>query len=309
VIGNDDPDAPYRVCADCGKRLQELTLRPLEWFNLAAKHGWQKFLLHDDFYNQDGTQESNCAADMRAPTLDEASRSLERLVDYCITRWKLDAAEYDAFRMFAGESILSELSRRAASGNRHVKHVALALCANVLGYIAEPWIRAQYERACEDDMLFSWAEAAAHCLPQPEGVNKTIGALREYSGGYLCRRKAALSWFRSPTVLDWIESHAPCTNVTEDWGQLAALSDLAWNRVELWLSRGPPLSLIALDALTVCIPRTGQAPIVRKLKPRLKECPDRLTVTRALQACMEADAAPRVSNKCLYLTEHIAELL
>jgi len=173
VIGNDDPYAPYRVCAECSKRLQQLTLRPLEWFNLAAKHGWQKYLLHDDFYNQDGTKESYCAADMRAPTLDEASRSLERLVDYCITRWNLDAAEYDAFRMFAGESILSELSRRASSGNRHVTHVTLTLCANVLGYIAEPWVRAQYERACEDDMLFSWAEAAAHCLPQPEGVNKT----------------------------------------------------------------------------------------------------------------------------------------
>jgi hypothetical protein len=108
--------------------------------------------------------------------------------------------------------------------------------------------------------------------------------------------RGALSWFRSRTVLDWIEIHAPHTNVTEDCGQLAALSDLSWSRVELWLSRGRPFSLIALDALTVFIPRPGQAPIVKMLEPRLKECPDRLTLTQALQACMAADAAPRVSG-------------
>jgi hypothetical protein len=185
----------------------------------------------------------------------------------------------------------------------------LRLCANVLGYTAEPWVRAQYERACDDDMLFSWAEAAAHCLPQPEGLNKTVDALRECSGKDLRERKGALSWFRSPTVLDWIENYAPRVNVTEDWGQLAALSDLSWSRVERWLSRGRPLSLIALDALTIFIPRTGQAPIVKMLEPRLKELPDRLTVTRALQACMAADAAPRVSGKCRYLIEHMDELI
>jgi hypothetical protein len=53
-------------------------------------------------------------------------------------------------------------------------------------------------------MLFSWAEAAAHCLPQPEGLHKTIDALRKHSGKELRERKRALTWFRSPTV--WIGS-------------------------------------------------------------------------------------------------------
>jgi hypothetical protein len=96
------------------------------------------------------------------------------------------------------------------------------------------------------------------------------------SGKELWERKEALSWFRSPTVLDWIENHAPHVNVTENSGQLAALSDLSCSRVEIWLSSGRPLSLIALDALTVFIPRSGQDLIVKRLEPNLKERPNRL---------------------------------
>ncbi len=270
VIGDDDPDEPYKLCRECGERLRRRALRPLEWFNLVAKHG-DKFLLHDDFYDQDGVSEvlrkvEGCSAeDMPAPTLEEASRSLERLVDYCISRWRLDVPEYNAFSGFSEDAILEELKRRAAQGNRYVTGVAFDLCANVLAFAAESWVRARYRPACDDDMLFSWAEAAARCLPQPEGLHKTIDALRAYAGKDLRERKDALLWFRSPAVLDWIEIHAPHANVTGDWGQLAALSELSWGRVEAWLSRGRPLSLIALDALTILIPRPGQAPIVKML--------------------------------------------
>ena len=313
VIGDDDPDEPYRVCGECGERLRQRALRPLEWFNLVAKHG-DKYLLHGDFYDRDGTSdvlkkiEGWSAEDMPAPTLDEAARSLERLVDYCITRGWLDEPEYDEFTPFADEAILEELTRRAAQGNRQITALMFDLCANVLRHTAESWVRARYQIACDDDMLSCWAEAAARCLPQPEGPHKTIEALRAYAGKELRERKGALSWFRSPAVLDWIEIHAPHANITEDWGQLAALSDLYWSRVEEWLSRGRPLSLIALDALTIFIPRPGQAAIVKRLEPRLKECPDRPTFTRALQACMAADTAPRASGLCRYLIEHMAEL-
>lgn len=181
VIGDDDPDEPYRVCHECGERLRQLVLRPLEWFNLAAIHGWHKYLLHDDFYDQDGTAgqpmiEPYSADDMRAPSLDQASRSLERLVDYCITRWWLEAPTYDAFNAFAGEAILDELQRRVQAGNRHVLEITFKLCANVLGSAAAPWVRAQYPRVRGGNVLFSWAEAAANCLPQPEGLHKAIDA-------------------------------------------------------------------------------------------------------------------------------------
>lgn len=315
VISDDDPDEPYRVCGECGERLRQRALRPLEWFNLAAIHGWGKhLLLHDDFYDDDGTAcqpdiENYSPDGLLAPTLDEASRSLERLVDCCVTRWRLGASHYEAFEDFPSEATLEEFRRRAEKGNRHVFAVTLDLCANVLGSTAASWVRAQYAKAQADDVFFSWAEAAAKCLPEPEGLQKTMDALKAFEGRDLRKRKDALLWFRSPEVLDWIEINAPRVNVTEDWGRLAALSDLSWSRVELWLSRGRPFSLIALDALREFIPWPGQAAIVKRLEPRLKECPNRLALTRALQACMAADTAPRVSRMCSYLTEHIAELL
>jgi hypothetical protein len=313
VIDNEVLDEPYRVCGECAERLRQRALRPLEWFNLAAKHGWHKYLLRDDFYDQDGTaqqaeMENYSLDDMRAPTLDEAARSLARLVDYCITRWWLDKPEYNAFKKFPGEVVLEQLKGRAATGNRHVLEVTFTLCANVLDRTAAPWVRAQYARACDDGVLFSWAEAAARCLPQSEGLHITVDTLRAYAGRELRAHKDALLWFRSPAVLDWIEIHAPRTNVTNDWGRLAALSELSWTRVDTWLSRGRPCSLIALDALTEFIPRPGQASIVKRLEPRLKECPDRLTLTRALEACMAADSTPRVCGICRYLIEHMARL-
>src|SRR5262249_42051367 len=81
VISGDDPHEPYKVCSECGERLRQRALRPLEWFNLAAKHGWRKYLLRDDFYDEDGTAqqpdiESYCVDGMLAPKLDEAMRSL-----------------------------------------------------------------------------------------------------------------------------------------------------------------------------------------------------------------------------------------
>jgi hypothetical protein len=313
AIGDDDPDEPYLVCGECGSRLRQRALRPREWFNLAAKHGWREYLLHDDFYNEDGTAEQpevdGYSADgLPAPTLDEAACSLGDLVDYCMTRWHLDALEYDALRKFPPEAVLDELERRAATGNRHALEVTLKLCASVVECVAAPWVRAQYERACNHNVLFSWAEAAARCLPHPEGLNKTVDALRAYSGQELRDRKGALMWFRSSAVLDWIENHAPRANVTDDWGRLAALSDLPWSRVDAWLARGRPLSLIALDALAEFIPRPGQAPIVKQLQPKLQGNPDALTLTRALQACMAADTAPRIAGRCRYLIEHLDEL-
>ena len=312
VIDEYDPDEPYRVCGECGRRLRQWALRPLEWFDLAAKYGWGKYPLHDDFYDDDVValqpDTDDCSANgTLAPTLDEAARSLDRLVDYCMTRGQLGAPEYDAFRTFPAEAILGELKRRAATGNRQILQVTLTLCANALN--PSPHLCARpFTRACNDNELSSWAEAAARCLPHPEGLHNTIDALQAYSGRELRECKDALLWFRSVAVLDWIEVHAQSANITADWGQLAALSDLSWSRVEAWLSRGRPLSLIALDALKEFIQRPGQALIVKRLEPKLKGCPDRLTLARALQAYIAADTAPRASSTCRYLTEHIGEL-
>jgi hypothetical protein len=312
-VGDDDALEAYRVCRECGDRLRRRALRPIEWFNLAAVHGWNEFLLHDDFYDQDGSasqpdSDNYSTEGMQAPTLEMCAHSLERLIDYCITRWRIGAVDFEAFRSFATSAILADLQGRAEAGNRHVLKATLELCANVVGSSAAPWVRAQFERARRDGALFAWAEAAAKCLPDPEGLHITIDALRPFRGRELQDQMAALSWFRSREVLDWIEANVPSANVTASWGQLASLSDLHWIRVQHWLASRRPLSLVALDALASYIPWQGQAPILNRINPMLKGCTDRSIIERTLQAYTSEDGAPRVVARCRFIIDNLNEL-
>jgi|SRR6185295_1411600 hypothetical protein len=76
VISDDDPDEPYRVCCECSVRLQQRGLRPSNG-STSPRHGWRKYLLHDDFYDQNGAANQpeieNSAAGMHAHTLDEST--------------------------------------------------------------------------------------------------------------------------------------------------------------------------------------------------------------------------------------------
>jgi hypothetical protein len=312
-IHDDDPLEPYRLCHECANRLRCRALRPIEWFNLAALHGWTKFLLHDDFYDQDGQacqpEVDDYVTDRNpAPTLEMCAGSLERLIDFCVTRWRLGEEEFAAFRPFATSTVLAAIEDRAATGNRQVWETMAQLCANVVGSPAEPWVRAQFSRACRNGSLFIWAEAAAKCLPAPEGLHKTIGALQAFHGRDLEKQMRALSWFRAPAVLDWIETHLPHQNVTASWGELASLSDLHWSRVQCWLGSGRPLSLVALDALASCIARQGQARLLTILNPKLRGCADRSTIRHSLRIYEAEDSAPRVASKCNFIIQHLNEL-
>lgn len=312
-IEDDDPTEPYLICEDCSDRLRRHALHPLEWFNLAARHGWHKYLLHDSFYYEDGTAiqpdtEKYSVGDKLAPSLDEAAMSPERLLDYCITRWRLKEADFEALRAQSAKNLFAALKERAIRSNAQVYAVMLTICANVLGSRASAWVEEQYKRSIEDDLLFDWAEAAANCLPQQTGLEKTIEALAKYQRRELEERLSALSWFRSTSVLDWIEQNVPTANVAGCWGQLAALSNLNWERVEQWLAKDRPLSLVALDALDQFMHLPRHAPLVRELRPVLKGFPDRDTALRSLELQKLKDPAPRSVKNCENLIKNIEKL-
>ena len=313
LVDDDDPEQPYLLCPECGERLKQKALRPLQWFNLASIHGWRKYLLNDEFYDEDGTAlqpDTNCSttAGPPAPSLPHVAGSLERLTDYCITRWSIEAQAYEAFTTFPAEAVLKELDRRLATRNQQVFEVCLDICANALGEQAASWVRGKFPHAKKEGALFSWAEAAAKCLPHPEGLRLTIGALQDSTEKELHDRKLALLWFRSPEVLDWIEAHIPKATITEDWGRLAALSAFDWNRAQKWLRSGRPLSLVAIDALDALIQRPGEAPIVSQLKPRLQGCPERADIREELQRYQTVDDTPRTDRKCRFIIAHLDEL-
>ena len=93
AVSNTDDDSyqPYQICDDCNVRLVGLALRPLEWFNLASTHGPNKHLLHDDFYDDDGTAFQaeipfDDASSFPAPSLPEVAGKLPRLIDMATTQ-------------------------------------------------------------------------------------------------------------------------------------------------------------------------------------------------------------------------------
>ena len=312
-IDDADSATPYRLCAPCAEKLQLYALRPIEWFNLAATHGWQRYMLHDDFYDHDGeaTQpeiDDYSSIGFEAPTLDRAKQSLPDLVDFCVAQWSLTPEIFAAFQPYSHLAILREIERRAERGNRNILEAMLAICANTLARTGTGWVRAQYPRARQENLLFAWCEAAAKCLPETAGLELAIAALHGLEDRQIRNARSGLLWFRSNKVLDWIELNAPVANVKGDWGQLAALSDLDLARVQKWILAGRPLSLIALDALSELIPRPSLSPITRTLAPALRGCADRSLILPLLDMAMIRDPAPRISNIVRFIAGNIGAM-
>jgi hypothetical protein len=291
----DEDGEPVLLCRACDDRAETRSLRPLEWFNLAALHGPERPPLHDDLYAHDGTAEQpdaplEDAERYPAPTLEEAARDVERLVDYAMSRHSLDADVEAALAEHEAVRVLASLERRtAARCSAHVLGRAYEICA-VLGPAAANWVRRQFD-ADPAQAIHSLAEAAAKCLPADEGFQLVLGVVDAFPPAR--RPRDALAWFRSRRTLDWIERNVQ-RPVTTGWGHLAALSDFSWERAAAWLAGGRPLSLVALDALYGC--EVHHSPMLRRLSPRLAHPAPLAEMARTLEAYAQGDSAPRVED-------------
>ena len=312
LVEDDDPAEPYSLCRGCVERVRHRALRPVEWFNLAARHGWQKHLLHDDFYDQDGRADQPEVRMWQrgpaAPMLEAIAANLPRLIDFAITRWHIDDDLIAALRRHEPQAVLTAITARADTGNAAIFDVMLSIAATVLGSAAAAWVRDQYDRAERDQHLFGWCEAAAACLPADEGLMLAMAAIQRGGAAAARRNKSGLCWFRSAAVLDWIEAAAPMTNVTDDWGRLAAFSDFDLARATQWVAAGRPLNMIAIDALAEFLPHPGMAPLNRQLEPALQRCPDRNAILDVLQAARRGDPSVRIEQRADAIERRIDRL-
>jgi hypothetical protein len=106
------------------------------------------------------------------------------------------------------------------------------------------------------------------------------------------------------STLDWMESFVGEVG-SEDWGYLAALSHLTWERAARWLEKGRPLSLVALEAIKACIVPGSKSPLINSRKPRLGGAFDSIEVIQTLQEYQRQDPTPTVSNIVLQVTEYL----
>lgn len=305
--------SPYRLCPACKDHLERRALRPREWYNLAAIHGWEQYELFDDFYDQNGiasAPETNFAVPLepRALGLEEVEHDLDRLIGYCRTRWHLTGAEYQALEGFPRADLLARVRALAEPPNPDPINVNLALlfAANVLKRDAEDFVREQYDSQCRP--LYAWAAAAATCLPRPEGLTKTTLALERLEPNPMYATMGALATFQSSDVLCWIEKQVPQKNVGERWGWLAANSQFTWGVARNWLTRGRPLSLVALDALSMFVPRMGLTSASEARTPRLADRPSTAEIRAALENYLATDDAPKAQRLCGYIVKNLEVL-
>lgn len=292
--------------------MERRALKPREWYNLAALHGWEQYELLDDFYDQNGVArapETTFPVPSEPPALrlDEVEYDLDRLIAHCRTRWALTEREYEALKRFPAESVLARCIELAEGHNPDPTKVnlALRLAGRVLKEAAADFVRQVYTSPRRS--IFEWAEAASVCLPPTEGLLKTIDELESLDSRQLYGLIGALAVFRSQAVIDWIENNVPRQNVGDSWGWLAANSGLSWARIQTWLGAGRPLSLVALDALSSMIPRHPGLTSVRRC-PGLIGRPSNEEIQAALQRYLTIDDAPRAQRLCAYIVNNIDTL-
>jgi len=295
----DDADAPYLVCKACHRRLIARSLRPLEWFNLAKQHGWARFLLHDDFYDEDGTatqpeEDVEQPELFPAPTLAAVCGTAEALLDYAITRWNFDEALGARWRQLPQDEVLRALnSRFDASRNRDVRSVVLQV-GSVVGPAAQALVRRAWADYPDGIAFGALVQASATCLPLEDGFTRTETALAGMPERTRRESFSALAHFRSPRALQWIEANAAEPTV-EAWGRLAAASAFSWPKAEEWLQAGRPLSLIAIDALLAIT--NPQTLFLREHRPVLGSPASDLHTRTVLEAVAATDPVPRVKQR------------
>ena len=295
----DDAVAPYLVCEACHCRLMARSLRPREWFNLAKRHGWAQFLLHDDFYDEDGTatQPDEGVEQpelLPAPALADVRNSAESLLDYAITRWHFDTELGEMWAQLPQAKALQALTLRFdASRNLSVRAVVLQV-ASLLGPSAESLVRRAWAEHPDATLFWPLVQASAACLPFEEGFARAKTALAAMPEKTRRERFSALAHFRSARALQWIELNAAEPTV-EAWGRLAAASAFSWPKAEAWLRSGRPLSLIAIDALlSIAEPQTL---FLRDHRPSLGAPASESDIRKVLEAVAATDPVPRVKQR------------
>ncbi|WP_286163767.1 hypothetical protein [Bacillus sp. AFS088145] len=300
---SEDPNQPYKLCDYCHERLLKRSLKPIEWYNLAVVHSPKKYLLHDDFYDDDGKacqpeEDVIVSKKDKAPTLKDVRKDLETLLDFSITRWFLEDEVISAFKVHNDLSILNSVkSRFNATGNYEIKSRMLEIVADVLGSSALEWIRELWNNY-DEELLFELSLATSSSLPIEEGLNNVLNKLKLVNEKELpLQAFSCLYRFRSIDVLDWIELN--CIEFNDNWGRLAAVCFPTWGRMKSWLNKGRPLSLIALDTMANCVVRGGD-PYVEQFKPKILET-NKSEIENELDGYYQKDRVPRVKNRREYI--------
>lgn len=300
-------DIVFNLCSDCSKRLEEQTLRPIEWYNLAARFGSITPLLHYG-YDRDGIADNldkPVLLDVKylSPKLQDVSHSCSKTIDYCMTRGFLTSEEFNVLDKFPKQQLLEQVVSLAKRRTTFAISKSFVIAANVLKNTAEAFISSKFDEAIRHDLIIDYSKAAASCLPFEDGFSKIQSAISNHDRPY--DNLIALAFFQSSETLLWIENNIPESNISDKWGLLAAASKISQNKIETWLSRGRPLSLVGLDALRDLIPAQNRGNLIRDLKSSLNGEVDIKALKEVITNYARKDDSHRVKTRCEYILNNI----
>lgn len=294
---------PYRLCWACRDRLVNKALRPLEFFNLAAIHG-HGYYLQDDFYDYnsgEATQPGIEVIDVEIfpfPVFDQIKNDLNRLINYSFVQYFTEDFVITELQKFDKTEVLKRLKEKVKY-NRAINYKAYEIAGKVAGSTACDWIQSEWANRQENELQI-FAEPIVKCLDFQEAFELLTTELEKGDNKYLSENISALLYFQHEQTLDWIENVSNrISNVSSDWGQLAACSAFTWERANKWLAAGRPLSLIALDSLIYCTTvgeRLNQSLWLRKINPGLIDDPGSEIIANRLREYLLLDSVPRTKT-------------
>lgn len=307
-VTEESHEDPYRLCDPCARRLHARALRPLEWFNLAALHG-ATHLLGSSFYDSEGNagapeEKVVGAGRLPAPTLAEASRDLERLIDFAIARWIDFRSSKEGFSRFDPAQVMKALMRRVQSRKSPAVHDAIyEIAGRCAPSAAADWVRDRWKHA-NDQTFSSLVRAAAKCLPPEEALERCLAYVRPLMGREQLDAVRGLRPLRNPKVADWMETRLtdPSEPLNDGWGREAAYSGMTWDRARRWLLSGRPLSLVALDSLVACVD-VRLATLFDDPRPQLLDPAPVREMSRTLDDYLKKDPSPRVEERIGWIKE------
>lgn len=237
---SDDEKSPYKLCKPCYHRLTNGALRPLEFFNLRAKHG-DTNLLNNDFYDFETGEADQPDIDvvedltLTFPKLSEIKSKREKVIDYAIVQFWLEKDVIQILKEFDKREVLNSLDERVKQ-NRNLNYKMYEIVARTLGTFAEDWARNEWKLHTEYDFPI-YADMIANCLPLEESFGYLTTALDKISSSSKLNETIdCLIYLQTEKSLDWIEQNIHrMQNLSNSWGLLAASSQLSWGKVKEWL--------------------------------------------------------------------------
>ncbi len=306
-----EPGVSFQLCKAAARSVKREELTPLEWFNLAGLHTAFAGPLAEAFYDEEGRAAHPVRGGLPAPRLDQVRHDLDRLLDFAFSRRSSAQAAplVTALREHPPGALLEALGRRvtAYAANAAVPITAAELAAKALRDGAAGFVRALWGEHGRGE-IGGYVEALSLSLPAAEARRILMDALQQMDPRQRQENVHLLAHLRSADTLDWLETNVT-SPVTETWGRIAACSQLSWPRVCAWLSRGRPLSLVALDGLLEMRgPSPGRGEGMNRNPPRLLEAPALEEARWVLDDYLRRDNVPRVRNTVAAILAHWPEI-